>query len=135
MKKIIPFGDRLLCRRRVIGEKLGAEGLIVAADETADRPTDVADVTYAPEHTFVDKMLLDNAETAVKALGKKMREGDSHAYNALRDYGKFITKMAVRAGDVISISKHVGIDFDEKTTGIRYTLVNRDDVIGLVIDE
>ncbi len=57
MKKIVPYGNRLLVRRRRVGEKLGS--VIIAAQETAERPTDLADVVYVPNHTFADKELIE----------------------------------------------------------------------------
>ena len=57
-KNVMPFGNRILVKRRKVGEKLGS-GLLVAAQETAERPTDVADVVYIPDHSFADRELIE----------------------------------------------------------------------------
>ena len=68
MKQIIPFGDNILCQRHQVGEKAGS---LYLPDEVKERSTDLATVTYVPELTFTDKLILDNAEKIVRAVAQE----------------------------------------------------------------
>ena len=69
MKRPIPFGNRILVQKEVVGEKIGKEGIIIATDNTKESVTDIAVVKYVPEHSFADSNLINKAEskTALKA--------------------------------------------------------------------
>jgi len=131
--KIIPFSDRLLVKRRPIGEKVGAGGIIIAPQKVASRGTDLADVVYVPELTFADKELLNSAEEICRALVLKAREGDSDALIALLRLNEFIKLKSIKPGDSVFISKYTGTDFSDSRDGKDLTLVRDSDVIGLVI--
>jgi len=133
--KVVPFGDRLLVKRRTVGEKLGKEGLIHAPDTTRDRPTDLADVVYVPELTLVDTVMINNAETIIKALTEKANQGDAKAFEMLMKFNDFLNKRAIKVGDTIMISKYVGTDFHQKGSSDLLTLVNGEDIIGWVVKE
>lgn len=133
MKKIIPLGERILVKRRKIGDKLGS--VIVAAEETADRPTDLADVVYIPEHSFADRELIENAEPIIQALTKEASDGDSDALEALLRYNQFLKIKSIRPGMQVMISKYVGTDFHSSESRENLTVVESADIIGIVRDE
>lgn len=132
-KQVIPFGGRILVRRRVIGEKIGS-GLIVAAQQTAERPTDLADVVYVPDLSFADKEIIDNSEQIVKAMADQAKDGDSDAFNALLKLKQFLDIKSIRPGDTVFISKYVGTNFNDNKGGGELTMLDVDDVIGLVVN-
>ena len=131
MLKVIPFGDRVMVKRRKIGEKVGS---ILLPDETKERPTDLADVTYVPDLTFSDQKILDNAESIIEGLTKKSIEGDADAVVMLLKMNEFVRQKSIRVGDAVMISKYVGTDFIEKGGMDTLTLVRLEDIIGLVVD-
>lgn len=131
--KIIPFGDRILVKRKVIGEKLGREGLIVAAAETAERPTDLAVVMHVPDNTFCDQELMISSEDIIKNLTKKASEGDSDCLIALLRFNEYLKIKSIQPGDEVMISKYVGTEFHEKGSGQDLTLVKGEDIIGKVL--
>jgi co-chaperonin GroES (HSP10) len=128
---IIPFGERILVKRRKIGEKLGA-GFLYASDETKDRPTDLADVLFVPDDTTSDREILGNADVIIKALTQKAIKGDSDALIAMLRLNDYVKIKSVKVGDAILLSKYVGIDFYGKETTEMLTLCNLSDVIGIV---
>ncbi len=135
MKTIIPFGDRILVKRRIIGDKIGKEKVILTSDNTKERPTDLADVVYVADNTFADNEIISNAEIIIKGLTKKMREGDSEALIALLRLNAFLKMKSIKKGDIVMISKYVGVEFEDNQGGGQLTLVKGDDIIGMVIDE
>ena len=134
MSKVIPFGDRILVTRRKIGEKIGKDKLIIAPDTTKERPTDLADVTYVPEHSFADRQLIEEGEQIVNALTNKAKNGNSDALIALLRYNEFLKIKAIKPGDTVMISKYVGTDFQDNEGGGTQTLVKGEDIIGLVVE-
>jgi len=133
-KQVIPYGDRILVKRRPIGEKLGSKGIILAADTTKDRPTDLADVVFIPDHTFCDKKLLENTEEIIANLTEKAKSGSHEALMALIHFNAYLKIKAIEPGMAVMISKYVGTDFTT-SDGKNLTLVKGEDIIGLVIDE
>lgn len=129
---VIPLGNRILVKRRRVGEKSGS---IYLPDETASRPTDIADVVYLPDLTFGDKEILDNAEEIVKSLTKKSIEGDSQALIALLRLNDFVKLKSLKVGDLVMISKYVGTDFQTKEAPEYLTIVNDVDIIGVIKEE
>lgn len=134
-KKVIPFGSRILVKRRRIGDRLGKEGIIIAPKSTGERPTDIADVHYVPEYTLYDKELIESAQSICRGLSRKASEGDSGAVDALIKINNFLKSKTVRVGDTIVISKYVGVDFNDNAGNQGMTLLDVDDVIGLVVDD
>lgn len=134
MRKVIPFGNRVLVKRLKIGAKLGS-GILEAPDTTKDRPTDLAEVVYVPDLTFVDETLLKDTNEIVCALDRKMRkDGDSNALIALLRLRDLIDNKKVAVGKKVFISKYVGTDF-YTSEGESLTVVNVEDVIGIVEGE
>lgn len=136
MPKVIPFGDRILVKRRTIGEKLGS-GILYASDETKDRPIDLAEVLYVPDLTLADKAILDNAENIITKLTEQAISGDKEALASLENLNDFIKRKSVKVGDAIFVSKYVGIDYEETESGKsnNLTLLDTADIIGLVVNE
>lgn len=132
MFKIIPLGEKILVKRRKVGEKAGT---IVLPDSVKEAPTDLADVTYVPDNTFGDDELLKNATKIVESLTEKASAGDSDSLIALLRFNEYLKIKSIKPGDAVMISKYVGTDFfskDEKD-GLM-TLVNASDVIGLLVE-
>lgn len=132
MPKIIPFGNRILCKRKTIGEKAGS---LYMPDEVKERATDLAEVTYIPDLTFGDKTILDNAEQIINSIIEQAKSGNSYAVNTLLELNDFIKQKSIKVGDEVMISKYVGVDFVETGSREQLTLVNSNDIIGLVIKE
>ena len=131
-KKIIPLGNRLLVRRKKVGGTLGS-GLIIAADTTADRPTDLAEVVYIPEHSFADQMLINQAENIVNSQTQKAVDGSADALTALMTFNHFLKMKSLKPGDEVMISKYVGTDFhDNENPKDMLTLVALEDIVGIV---
>jgi len=134
MSKIIPFGDRILVKRRIVGDKLGKEGLIIAVETTAERQTDLADVIYVSDHSFCDKHLIDNSESIVASLTKEAKEGNAEALKAVINFNEYLKRKSVQPGDRVMISQYVGVTFHDNQGGGNLTLVSTSDIIG-VVDE
>ena len=130
---IIPFGDRILVRRRTINED--RDSSIVLPDSVKERPTDLADVEYIPEHSFCDTELISQATAIIYAQTGKAKEGDSEALKALLLFNDYLKIKSVQVGDVVMISKYVGIDFHDNAVNGNMTLVQGSDIIGVVSDE
>lgn len=130
MKKIIPYGNRILCKRRVVGDKTG--GGLILPEHTAGLATDTADVVAVPDHTFFDEKLLKNAEQIAEKLSVKVLEGDAEAFNALLSFNAYIRIKSLEIGDTIFISKYVGTDFFTSEDNRSLTIVNAEDIIGKV---
>lgn len=136
MSKLIPFGDRILVKRRVVGEKIGREGLIVAAESTQETSTDIADVVYVPDHTFTDGQLLANATAMVAALTIKVQEdGNAEALKALLMFNSYLKLKTIQKGDVVMIGKYTGTTFNDNRGSGDMTLIRSDDIIAMVVDE
>ena len=130
MPKLIPFGERILVRRKQIGEKVGS---IVLPQEVSERATDLAEVVYLPEDTFADQEILSNANDIINALIDKSSTGDSDALISLLRLSEFCRLKSIKVGDTILISKYVGTDFHRTGEQDYLTIVNLSDIMGLVV--
>lgn len=135
MAKVIPFGDRIIVKRRVVGETIGPAGIIVSPVKTAETITDIADVIEVPEHSLSDKMLIENSEEILAGLTEKAKTGDAKAFTSLLQFGQFLKCKMVQPGDCVMIGKYVGVSFSDNSGANNLTLVREDDIIGLVDDE
>jgi co-chaperonin GroES (HSP10) len=133
--KIIPLGDRILVKRRTVGEKLGTSGLLVSADVTKDRPTDLADVVKIPDHSFGDEQLINNAAAIITSLTTKAFEGDAEALRALIDFNLFLKIKSIKPGDTVMISKYIGTDFNTQDSQELITLVRGDDIMCILKED
>lgn len=132
-KKIIPYGNRILVKRRGIGNKLGS-GIIIASQETSERLTEIADVVYVPDQTFCDKRLLSDSEKIIDGLALKACEGNPSAAQALMDFNEYLRIKTLRPGDVLMVGKYVGTDFEIGETGEKLSMMTPDGIIGLVVE-
>lgn len=130
MPKIIPFGDRILVKRKIVGDKAGS---IYLPDEIKERATDLAIVVHIPNNSFADKNLLDNAEKIIENLTSKASNGDAEALNSLIKFNEFCRLKSIQPGDEVMISKYVGTDFHETGKEETFTLVLLQDIIGVII--
>ena len=130
MPKLIPFGERILVKRKQIGSQIGS---IVLPDEVKERSTDLAIVTHIPEMSFADKQLIENADKIIESLTKKASEGNSDALDSLIKFNEFCKLHSIQVGDEVFISKYVGTEFHETGKEEVLTLVLLSDVIGLVV--
>ena len=132
-KQIIPFGNRILVKREQVGKTVGKENIILTADHTKDLLTDIAEVVYVPDHTFIDKELIEGAEEMVLSLSKKVkRDGDSEAMMALIRFNDYCRIKSIKVGDKIMVSKHVGITFNDNFHEGEMTVLDASDVIGVL---
>lgn len=134
MSHIIPFGSRILVKRRKVGEKAGKEKLIVLPDEAAERDTDIADVVYIPDLSFIDTVFIENNESIMNGLKEKAIQGDSEAFQSLIDFNQYLKHKSIKVDDKVMISKYVGITFYDSHANDNLTLVEAKDIIGLVMD-
>lgn len=134
-KTIIPFGDRILIKRRVVGEKLGKEGIIYAADTTKETKTDIADVVYVPDHTFFDNELISKSGEIASALARKASEGDSNALKALLEFNIYLKIKSIKVGDAIMVGRYSGINFHDNKGSGDMTLVRGDDIIAVITEK
>ena len=132
MKKVIPFGSRILVKRHKVGERVGS---IYLPDETKDRDTDIADVVYIPDHSFADKELIDNAETIVAKMAGKAKDGDVDALKAMLEFNSFLKVKSIMVGDQVMVSKYVGTTFNDSQGRSDLTVLNTDDVIALIVED
>ena len=132
MPHLIPFGDRILVKRKTIGEKAGS---IFLPDEIKERATDLAVVTHTPENTFADEEILKNTESIIIALTRESINGDPDALIALLRLNEFCKLKSIQIGDEVMISKYVGTDFHETGKQEYLTLVNLSDIIGVIMKD
>lgn len=132
MPNIIPFGDRVLVKRKVVGEKVGK---IFLPDSVSKRATDLAVVVHIPENSSADTAILESAEEVVKALTEKAKSGDSEALITLLRLNEFCRWKSIQVGDEVFISQYVGTTFIEKGSTEELTIVKVDDIIGLVVKD
>jgi co-chaperonin GroES (HSP10) len=107
-KKLIPYGTRILVKRRKVEDK---SSHIILPDEVKNLPTDIADVIDVPEQTFTDQRLIANASAIITALTQKACEGDAAAVKALLDFREYLQVMTIQKGDVLLMARYGGTDF------------------------
>ena len=130
---IVPFGDRILVKRRTIDEDRDSK--IVLPDSVKARETDLAEVKYIPEHSFCDKMLIGKGEEIIEAQTKKAVEGNAEALKALLLFNEYLKIKSVQVGDVVMIGKYSGITYQDNAGSGNLTLVLGNDIIGVVSDD
>ena len=129
MKKLVPFGDRILVRRKKVGEKLWREGIIVAPDSTKDAETDLAVVVDVPkENNFYvgnqNRMsFIREATLKVEGIEPFIKVDEYLSKNAWR---------LLKPGDEVMLSRSVGIKFQDTSGQGEMTLVKGEDIIGKV---
>jgi co-chaperonin GroES (HSP10) len=130
--QIKPFGDRLLVKRRVVGQKLGS-GILYASDATGSKATDLADIISVPDFTCADVALLAAKERIIGRLTSKAAEGDAEALKALLNFNTYLSIKDLKAGDCVMISKYVGVTFNTSDNSQEdLTIVLGEDVISKI---
>lgn len=132
-KRILPFGNRIVVKRRPIGKTLGS-GILVAADDTAERLTEIADVVALPDLTFADKAMLENAEAIIASLAEMAKDGDAKAIDSLMEFNRYLQVKTLRVGDVIMVGKYTGIDFNIGETGEMLSITDPEGIRGLIVE-
>lgn len=127
-KRVIPFGNRILVKRRNVGDATKGEGSIILPDAVKGRETELAVVLEIPDPTEADKAILEKADELIE---KMKNEGDYEGLERIRDY---LLKKSVNVGDMIFIGKYAGIDFHDNETRESRTMVLSDDIVGLVVE-
>lgn len=107
-KKLIPYGTRILVKRRKVEDK---SSHIILPDEVKNLPTDVADVIDVPEQTFTDQKLIANASNIIEALVVKACGGDAAAVKSLLEFREYLQVMTIKRGDVLLMARYGGTDF------------------------
>ncbi len=107
-RKLIPYGNRILVKRRKVEDK---SSHIILPDEVKNLPTDIADVVAVPEQSFVDQKLIKNSASIIEALDKKANEGDASALEALFKFNEYLRVMTIKPGDVLLMARYGGTDF------------------------
>jgi hypothetical protein len=131
---ILPYGNRILCKRTKIGERIGKEGIILTSDSTKEKTTDIAEVIYVPDHSFADKELIAGSEKIIKSLGQKAQQGDIDALKGLLELNNYLKVKMIRPGDRIFIGTYSGVNFHDTKSPDMQTIVREDEIIGLVQD-
>ena len=120
-KKLIPYGTRLLVKRRKVEQ---TSNHIILPDEVANMPTDIADVVAVPEQSFCDKALIAHSEQIINGLAKKAEEGDGAAFKALLEFNEYLRLATLKPGDVLMIGKYIGTDFLIQETNSYLTVLD-----------
>lgn len=130
-RKLVPFGNRILVKRRKVEDK---STHIILPDEVKNLPTDIADVIAVPEQTFVDQKILRNSEAIINALDKRAQEGDPAAIEALFKFNEYLRVMSIRVGDVLLMSRYGGTDFLIQETNQTLCVTDTNGIYALVIE-
>ena len=107
-RKLIPYGTRILVKRRKVEDK---SSHIILPDEVKNLPTDIADVVEVPEQSFTDQRLIANAAGIITALTQKACEGDAAAVGSLLAFREYLQVMTIKKGDVLLMARYGGTDF------------------------
>ena len=134
MKKILPYGNRIIVKRRPVGKSLGS-GILVAADQTADRLTEIADVIAVPDHTLADKELIENAETIINSLSKMAQDGDAKSLESLLQFNEYLKLKTIKVGDVLMVGRYTGIEFTVGETSEELSITDYDGIRGLILEK
>lgn len=136
-KMLVPCGERILVKRQSIGGKLGS-GILHAPADTADRPTEIAEVLYIPELSAIDKSLIENSSQITEALAIKCKSGDSEALNSLMEFNRYwndyLRYRLLKVGAKIMISRYAGTDMLIQETNQFLTLIDFNGIVSLVVE-
>lgn len=130
-KKLIPYGTRLLVKRRKVDQ---TSKHIILPDEVASLPTDIADVVSVPDQSFCDKELIANSEAIIKGLTDKAKAGDGIAFKSLLEFNEYLRLATVKPGDVLMIGKYIGTDFLIQETNQYLTVLDGSGIYCRVVE-
>lgn len=128
-KKLVPYGTRLLVKRRKVEQ---TSSHIILPDQVANMPTDIADVIAVPDQSLCDKELLANSEQIIKGLSEKAKQGDASAVKALFEFNEYLRMITLKPGDVLMIGKYIGTDFLIQETNQYLTVMDGSGIYALV---
>ncbi len=128
-RKLIPWGTRILVKRRKVEDK---SSHIILPDEVKNLPTDIADVIAVPDQSFCDATLIKNAEKIILGLDKRAQEGDGQALDALMRFNEYLRVMTIRPGDVLLMSRYGGTDFLIQETNQHLCVTDNNGIYALV---
>lgn len=131
-RKLIPYGTRILVKRRKVEDK---SSHIILPDEVKNLPTDIADVVAVPDQSFVDKKLIANSETIINALDKRANEGDPAALDALLKFKEYLQVMTIKPGDVLLMARYGGTDFLIQETNQTLCVCDPNGIYALVVEK
>lgn len=131
-RKLVPWGTRLLVKRRKVEEK---SAYILLPDATKDLPTDIADVIEVPEQTMVDVALLRNAQGIVDQLSAKANQGDAASVEALFKFKEYLLIMTTKPGDTILMSRYGGTDFLIQETNQNLCVCDHNGIYARVVEK
>lgn len=130
-KKLIPYGTRLLVKRRKVEQ---TSSHIILPDEVAGMPTDIADVVAVPDQSLCDKELLANSEQIIKGLSVKASQGDAAAVKALFEFNEYLRMITLKPGDTLMIGKYIGTDFLIQETNQYLTVMDGSGIYCKVVE-
>lgn len=130
-KKLIPYGTRLLVKRRKVEQ---TSNHIILPDEVAALPTDIADVVAVPDQSLCDKELIANSEQIIKGLSEKAKQGDASAVKALFEFNEYLRLISLKPGDVLMIGKYIGTDFLIQETNQYLTVMDGSGIYCKVVE-
>lgn len=130
-KKLIPYGTRLLVKRRKVEQ---TSTVILLPDDVAGLPTDIADVVAVPDQSLCDKELLSNSEQIIKGLSEKAKQGDAAAVKALFEFNEYLRMITLKPGDVLMIGKYIGTDFLIQETNQYLTVMDGSGIYAKVVE-
>lgn len=130
-KKLIPYGTRLLVKRRKVDQ---TSSVILLPDDVAGLSTDIADVVAVPDQSLCDKELVANSEQIIKGLSEKARQGDASAVKALFEFNEYLRMITLKPGDVLMIGKYIGTDFLIQETNQYLTVMDGSGIYAKVVE-
>lgn len=132
-KKIIPYGNRIIVKRRKI-EKAGS-GIIELPTEVSERLTELAEIVALPELTFVDKQLMENSESIINSYSDKAMAGDTQALKSLLEFNEYLKIKTLKVGDVIMLSRYNSVEFTVGETNEQLSITDPEGIRGLVVEK
>ena len=130
-RKLIPYGARILVKRRKVEDR---SSHIILPDEVKNLPTDIADVVSVPEQSFIDKEIIKNAEAIITSLGKRANEGDPAALESLLKFNDYLRVMTIRPGDVLLMARYGGTDFLIQETNQTLCVTDHNGIYARVVE-
>jgi len=130
-RKLVPYGCRILVKRRKVEDK---SSHIILPDEIKNLPTDIADVVEVPEQSFADRKLLMMAESIINALTLKATQGDAHAVDSLLKFKEYLQVMTIKKGDVLLMARYGGTDFLIQETNQMLCVAEPTGIYALVVE-
>ena len=133
-RMVIPFGKRILVRRRKIGDTIGKGGIILTDDIKKETETDIADVVFVTDRTLADNELIKNSPEIIDAQINSARRGNADALETVMRFNEYLKESDIAPGDVVMISKYCGTSFSTSDLTEQLWMVNVSDIMGKVCE-